>query len=36
MFETSANKYDWINRILSVGIGDRFADGPVYSVLEVL
>jgi hypothetical protein len=36
MFETSAQKYDWMNRIISVGIGNRLADGPVYSVFEVL
>jgi hypothetical protein len=36
MFETSAKKYDWLNRIISVGIGDRLADGPVYSIFEVL
>jgi len=29
-----APKYDWINRI--IGIGRRRADGPVYSVFEVL
>jgi hypothetical protein len=36
MFETAAKKYDWINRIISVGVGNRLADGPVYSVFEVL
>jgi hypothetical protein len=36
MFETSAKKYDWINRIISVGVGNRLADGPVYSIFEVL
>jgi hypothetical protein len=36
MFETNANKYDWINRIISVGIGNRLADGPVYSLFEIL
>ena len=36
MFETSARKYDWINRIISVGVGNRLADGPIYSVFEVL
>jgi Protein of unknown function (DUF3237) len=35
-FETSAKTYDWINRIISVGVGNRLADGPVYSVFEVL
>jgi hypothetical protein len=36
LFETSAEKYDWINRIISVGIGHRLADGPLYSIFEVL
>jgi hypothetical protein len=35
-FETAALKYDWINRIIAVGIGHRRVDGPVYSVFEVL
>jgi hypothetical protein len=36
LFETSATKYDWVNRIVAVGIGERLADGPPYSVFEVL
>ena len=28
LFETSAPKYDWINRIVTIGIGHRQADGP--------
>ena len=36
LFETAAPQYDWINRLISVGIGHRRADGPVYSVFEVL
>jgi len=36
LFETSAANYDWINRIVAVGIGHRQADGPIYSVFEVL
>jgi hypothetical protein len=36
MFETAAPQYDWINRILAIGTGHRRADGPVYSVFEVL
>ena len=36
LFETGAAKYDWINRVIAVGIGHRFADGPVYNVFEVL
>jgi Protein of unknown function (DUF3237) len=36
VFETSAPKYDWMNRIIAVGIGHRLADGPLYSIFEVL
>jgi hypothetical protein len=36
LFETASAKYDWLNRILAVGIGHRRADGPVYSIFEVL
>jgi len=36
LFETSAPKYDWINRIIAVGTGHRRADGPLYSIFEVL
>ena len=36
LFETSAAKYDWMNRIVAVGTGHRRADGPIYSVFEVL
>jgi hypothetical protein len=36
LFETAAAKYDWINRIVAIGIGHRRSDGPIYSVFEVL
>ena len=36
LFETAAAKYDWINRVVAVGVGHRFADGPVYSIFEIL
>jgi Protein of unknown function (DUF3237) len=36
LFETSATKYDWINRVIAIGVGHRRADGPIYSVFEVL
>jgi len=36
LFETSATKYDWINRVVAIGVGHRRVDGPVYSVFEVL
>jgi hypothetical protein len=35
-FETGTAKYDWLNRIIAIGIGDRHPDGPVYNVFEVL
>ncbi len=35
-FETAAPQYDWLNRVVAVGVGHRRADGPVYSVFEVL
>jgi hypothetical protein len=36
IFETQAERYHWINRIIAVGTGHRLADGPVYGVFEVL
>jgi len=36
LFETAAPKYDWINRVIAVGIGHRRADGPIYSIFEVM
>jgi hypothetical protein len=36
LFETSATQYDWMNRIIAVGTGDRLPDGPIYSIFEVL
>jgi hypothetical protein len=36
MFETSSPKYDWMNRILAIGTGHRRADGPIYSIFEIL
>jgi hypothetical protein len=36
MFETSSPKYDWMNRIIAIGTGHRLADGPLYSIFEVL
>jgi Protein of unknown function (DUF3237) len=35
-FETAAARYDWLNRIVAIGAGYRRADGPIYSVFEVL
>ncbi len=36
MFETSAQKYNCINRIIAIGTGHRLPEGPIYSVFEVL
>lgn len=36
LFEIGSQKYDWINRIIAVGVGDRLADGPLHNVFEVL
>jgi hypothetical protein len=36
LFETSSTKYDWINRLVAIGVGHRRAEGPIYSVFEVL
>jgi hypothetical protein len=36
MFETGTPHYDWLNHLIAVGIGQRRAEGPVYSIFEVL
>lgn len=36
VFETASEKYGWLNRILAIGTGHRFPDGPVYNLFEVL
>jgi Protein of unknown function (DUF3237) len=36
LFETASPQYDWINRVIALGVGQRLADGAVYSVFEVL
>jgi Protein of unknown function (DUF3237) len=36
LFETAAKKYDWINRLLAIGIGHRTPEGVTYSVFEIL
>jgi hypothetical protein len=35
-FETAGSKYDWLNRIVAIGIGHRPPEGSVYSLFEVL
>ena len=34
-FETSAGKYDWLNRVVAIGSGDRRPSGPIYHLFEV-
>jgi hypothetical protein len=35
-FETNAEEYDWLNRIVSVGVGRRMPDHAAYDVFEIL
>jgi hypothetical protein len=35
-FETSSEKYGWLNRIVAIATGHRLPSGPVYDVFEVL
>jgi hypothetical protein len=36
LFETGAPRYDWLNRIVAVGVGERLPQGARYEVFEVL
>jgi Protein of unknown function (DUF3237) len=36
LFETAAPGYAWLNNVVAIGIGHRRADGPIYSIFEVL
>lgn len=35
-FETSSEKYSFLNRILAIGVGRREAAGPIYEVFQIL
>lgn len=35
-FETAAPRYDWLNRIVAVGMGERLPKGVSYEVVEIL
>jgi uncharacterized protein DUF3237 len=35
-FETSAPQYGWLNKIVTVGVGDRRPDSVIYDVFEIL
>ena len=36
VFETSSEKYSWLNRLVAIATGQREASGPIYDVHEVL
>ena len=36
LFETADARYGWLNNVVAIGVGHRQADGPVYSIFEVL
>lgn len=36
VFETSAKKYDWMNKIVAIGVGRREPTGPTYAIEEIL
>lgn len=35
-FETAAPVYDWLNRVVAVGVGERAPNGATYEVFEIL
>src|SRR5207344_883178 len=35
-FETSAPKYAFLNQLVAIGSGDRRANGPIYTIDEIL
>jgi hypothetical protein len=35
-FETSAEQYGWLNNVISIGVGHRLPEGPIYQMFEVL
>lgn len=35
-FETASTKYAWLNKIVSVAVGERTPDGVTYEVFEIL
>ena len=36
LFETSSEKYGWLNKCVCVATGDRTPSGPVYKIYKVL
>ena len=35
-FETSSEKYGWLNKVITVGVGHRLPEGPIYQMFELL
>jgi hypothetical protein len=35
VFETTAEKYRWLTRVVTVGVGERGTDGPIYRIYVV-
>jgi hypothetical protein len=35
-FETASPTYDWLNTIVTIGVGERQANGVRYEVFEIL
>ncbi|MBA3810390.1 MAG: DUF3237 domain-containing protein [Caulobacteraceae bacterium] len=35
-FETGAEPYRWLNDLLAIGVGENTAQGPAYTIFEVL
>jgi hypothetical protein len=35
-FETSSEKYSWLNRIITAGVGERRPDSVIYEIFEIL
>ncbi len=36
LFETASERYAWLNNVVAAGIGERLAEGPRYTVHEIL
>ena len=36
MFSTESTTFEWLNRMIAIGAGQRLPGGPVYSVFEIL
>lgn len=36
LFETASERHAWLNNVVAVGVGERLAEGPRYTVYEIL